>query len=110
MHNLTYSGRKKYSLLMLLTMNTGLIILLLVGIILMTANAAKSKETASVPLPSDVPIDPATGQPLPAKVGNAHVIYKYIPMDLDEFFRQDAVSKPSKLYYSMFNTDPDLRA
>jgi len=91
-------------------MNSGLIILLLVGIILMTANAVKTKsETLADTTTTGGPIDPVTGTPLPTKIGDKEVIYKYLPVDIDEFFRQDAVSKPSKLYWGMFNIDADLR-
>jgi hypothetical protein len=71
-------------------MNTGLIVLLLVGIILMTANTAKARS-----------------QKTPTN-GSEKVIYKYLPLDIDAFYRQEFVSKPSKLYYSMFSNE-DLK-
>ena len=64
----------------------GLIVLLLVGIILITANTAKAKVQK-------------TG------TSGEKVVYKYLPLDIDAFYRQEIVSKPSKLYYSMFNTE-----
>jgi uncharacterized membrane-anchored protein len=73
-------------------MHTGLIILLLVGIILMTGNAAKVR---------------AEKKGTTNEKGEK-VVYKYLPLDLDAFYRQDAISKPSKIYYSMF-TDEDMK-
>lgn len=73
-------------------MHTGLIILLLVGIILITGNAAKVR-----------------GEKKAVKNEKGEkVVYKYLPLDLDAFYRQDAISKPSKIYYSMF-TEEDIK-
>lgn len=69
-------------------MNMGLVVLLLVGVILMTANNVKASKEK--------------------KGGKEKVVYKYLPFDIEEFYRQDAVRKPSKLYYSMF-TDEDVK-
>ena len=71
-------------------MNSGLIMLLLIGIILMTANGVKAKKKA-------------TGDSSGTKV-----VYKYLPLDIDAFYRHEGISKPSKLYYSMFQ-DEDLK-
>ena len=71
-------------------MNSGLIVLLLVGIILMTANSVKTKGIAS------------------ASTGKEKVVYKYLPLDIDAFYRQEGISKPSKLYYSLFQEE-DLK-
>lgn len=68
-------------------MNSGLIVLLLVGIILMTANSVKAKNAAT---------------------GKEKVVYKYLPLDIDTFYRHEGVSKPSKLYYSLFQEE-DLK-
>lgn len=71
-------------------MNMGLLVLLLVGIILMTANsvkASKAKSTAS------------------SSSDGTKIVYKYLPLDIDAFYRQEAVSKPTTLYYSMFNSE-----
>lgn len=71
-------------------MNTGLIVLLLVGFILMTANVAKTKASN-------------------APQGKEKVVYKYLPLDMDVFHRQDGMNKPSKLYYSLFEQEDVLR-
>lgn len=73
-------------------MNSGLIVLLLVGIILMTANSVKAQKTATS--------TDEKGQ---------KVVYKYLPLDIDTFYRQESVSKPSKLYYSLFQEEDLLR-
>lgn len=70
-------------------MNMGLIVLLLVGIILVTANTAKASIQKKSP-------------------AGEKVVYKYLPLDIDAFYRHEAVSKPSKLYYSMF-TEEDIK-
>lgn len=72
-------------------MNSGLIMLLLIGIILMTANGVKAKKKAT------------TGD-----ASGTKVVYKYLPLDIDAFYRHEGISKPSKLYYSMFQ-DEDLK-
>ena len=74
-------------------MHTGLIILLLVGIILMTGNAAKVR---------------AEKKPTTGGANGEKVVYKYLPLDMDAFYRQDAISKPSTLYHSMF-TNEDIK-
>lgn len=76
-------------------MNTSLIVLLLVGIILMTANAAKAKT-----VPKKAHQETKDGK---------KIVYKYLPLDLDAFYRQEAVGKPSKLYYSMFEDENIVR-
>jgi hypothetical protein len=59
--------------------------LLLVGIILMTANSVKAKKTTT-----------------------EKIVYKDRPIDIDEFYRQESMRKPSTLYYSIF-TNEDLK-
>lgn len=66
-------------------MNTGLIVLLFVGIILMTANAATQKQKKE-----------------------DTVTTKYLPRDLDTYFREDA-TQPSILYGSMFTENDIIR-
>jgi hypothetical protein len=70
-------------------MNSGLIILLLVGIILMTANSVKTKV-------------------IQKNEKDEKIVYKYLPLDIDAFYREEGVSKPSKLYYSLFQEE-DLK-
>lgn len=70
-------------------MNMGLIVLLMVGIILMTANTAKTKIENKV-------------------TSGEKVVYKYLPLDMDAFYRQESISKPSKIYYSIF-TQEDVK-
>lgn len=74
-------------------MHMGLIILLLVGIILMTGNAAKVRAEKK-----------ATTSGAKSEHGEK-VVYKYLPLDMDAFYRQDAISKPSTLYHSMFTAE-----
>ena len=73
-------------------MNSGLIILLLVGVILMTANSVKAKGTSSSP----------------KNEKGEKIVYKYLPLDIDAFYRHETISKPSKLYYSLFQEE-DLK-
>jgi hypothetical protein len=63
--------------------------LLLVGIILMTANSVKATKVSK-------------------NDKGEKVVYKYLPLDIDAFYRHEGISKPSKLYYSMFQ-DEDLK-
>ena len=72
-------------------MNSGLIVLLLVGIILMTANSVKQKATKTT-----------------TNEKGEKIVYKYLPLDIDAFYRHEGVSKPSKLYYSLFQEE-DLK-
>ena len=72
---------------------SGLIILLLVGIIFMVANAVKTTTQHQLQLNTE----DATGVP-----SNVKVVYKYLPLDLDTFYRVGDMHTPSKLYASMF--------
>ncbi len=65
-------------------MNSGLIILLLVGIILMTANSVKAKTVAK-------------------NEKNEKIVY--LPLDIETFYKHESISKPSKLYYSLFQEE-----
>lgn len=76
-------------------MNMGLVVLLLVGVILITANAAKVRAEKTAPDATTAP-------------NGEKIVYKYLPLDLDAFYRQDAISKPSTLYHAMFSNE-DLK-
>lgn len=66
-------------------MKTGLLVLLFVGLILMTANAATQKAKAE-----------------------EKVVYKYLPRDLDTYIRED-LTEPSLVYKAMFTEEDVIR-
>jgi hypothetical protein len=70
-------------------------VLLLIGIVLMTANAAKNKA-------SD------TGGTHKGANGEK-VVYKLMTPQMDEFYQHESVAKPSKVYYSVFNEEDVVR-
>ena len=75
--------------------SSGLVILLLVGIIFMVANAVKTKtQELNGQEPNGEHPDPES---------KVKVVYKYLPLDLDTYYRMGDMHTPSKLYYSMFN-------
>ena len=66
-------------------MNTGLLVLLFVGIILMTANAATQKQQEK-----------------------ERVVYKYLPRDLDTYLRENS-GQPSLIYEELLKTEDLMR-
>lgn len=77
-------------------MNMGLVVLLLVGVILMTANSVKVAKAKAVEAKADK-------EKVDSKNGKA--VAKHKQFDIEEFYRQDALHKPSKLFYSMFSNE-----
>jgi len=65
----------------------GLVVLLLVGVILMTAHSVKVAKAK---------VETKTKE---------KTVVKNKPFDIEEFYRHDAVQKPSKLFYSMFTAE-----
>ena len=80
----------------------GLVILLLVGIIFMVANSVKIK-TTQLNSQADVSAGNTPTEP------GVKVVYKYLPLDLDTYYRVGDMHTPSKVYYSMFtNNESEL--
>ena len=66
--------------------NFAYVILLVVGFILVLANATKQREVNSEP---------------------AQIVYKYLPRDLDDYLRSSE-NQPSVLFQTIFS-EPDIR-
>lgn len=75
----------------------GLVVLLLVGIIFLVGNSVKIKTKQLE--------EQQTGITESGEQSNIKVVYKYLPLDIDTFYRVGDMHTPSKLYYSMFSND-----
>jgi len=83
---------------------SGLAILLLVGIIFMVANAVKIKAEQVASQQQAVIDDVGAGT---EGTSGVKIIYKYLPLDLDAFYRSNDMNTPGKLFYSMFASNAD---
>jgi hypothetical protein len=81
----------------------GLIILLLVGIVMMMAGAIKRQGKVGDSMRRAVLAgeDRVEGDP------NIRIVYKYLPQDIDTFYRVGDHNVPSKLYAPIFSEDSE---
>ena len=83
----------------------GLIILLLVGIVMMMAGAIKKGGYAGESFKRSVLAgdDTVEGDP------DVRIVYRYLPTDIDTFYRVGDHNVPSKLYEPIFTEDSTER-
>jgi hypothetical protein len=84
-------------------MSNGLITLLLVGILLMAAGAIKKRDDREKNINDAILRGETTVQRDP----NTRIVYKYLPQDLDTFYRVGDHNVPSKLYAPIFDENTE---
>ena len=75
------------------------IILLLVGVLMMMAGATRKSSSAGVSLSRAI----VRGEEGIDEDPNVKIVYKYLPADVDTFYRLGVHNKPSDLYQPIFN-------
>jgi hypothetical protein len=87
-------------------MSNGLVTLLLVGILLMAAGAIKKRDDREKNINNAI----LRGETTVGQDPNTRIVYKYLPQDIDTFYRVGDHTVPSKLYAPIFeNNTEDLR-